>query len=124
MRIDRKLTERNRYRMPASFGDRDMAKKLNSLAARVLALEKALAGLFSSNKTGAKKVRKKGKKHLVKKPATGKTKTKPKAKAKKASPAKASKKVKRPLKRRVSPPTIEQLTPSGAPQFVTPMENL
>ena len=122
-----------------------MAKKLNKLIARVATLESAIAGLLSGKKAKGKRVVRKAKKakkvdpvrkrkttkisvSSARKP-TGASKTKrvPARKAVTAAPAKvgptrkAKKKVGRRKATRVSPPTIEQLAPSGAPEFVTPL---
>jgi hypothetical protein len=120
-----------------------MAKKLNKLMARVAALESAIAGLLAGGKAKAKRVVRKAKKakkvapahrrRASKKPAVarksakaskskrtpaGKTITTP---AKAAVPPKAKKKAPRRKAVRVTP-TVEQLAPSGAPQFVTPLD--
>jgi hypothetical protein len=125
-----------------------MAKKLNKLMARVAALESAIAGLLAGGKAKAKRVvrkAKKAKKAKAKKVApTHRRKASKKAPGarkptkasankripagktsaaitKVAAPPKVKKKAPRRKATRVTP-TIEQLAPSGAPQFVTPLD--
>jgi hypothetical protein len=125
-----------------------MAKKLNKLMARVAALESTVAGLLGGWKAKGKRVVrkvKKAKKAKAKKvaPAHKRKASKKPAVARKPAKASASKripagktittpakaavppKVKRKAPRRKSvrvTPTVEQLAPSGAPQFVTPLD--
>ena len=86
-----------------------MAKNLRGLAARVSALEKAIAKMFSGKKA---KVKKKREKVATRKPA--KTARKKKAAPKKTRRDGAG-------SRR---PTMEQIVPGGEPLFVTPMDQV
>jgi hypothetical protein len=103
-----------------------MAKKLNKLVARVVALEHALAKFLGGKKPKSSRKAKKAKPASANKPAAKKPKKahKPAAKAKSASPAKKSPKKASGKKRRMPIPTIEQLAVSGEPQFVTPLDKV
>ena len=118
-----------------------MAKKLNKLAARGAALEKAVAA-FSTSEPKARRKTKKAKpakkanaakkavrprkaakrgvsvakkRNAAKRPAAKKDVPQPKP-----APAKKAKKRAGRKTSRVAPPTPEQLTPSGVPEFTTP----
>jgi hypothetical protein len=131
-----------------------MAKKLNKLAARIAALEKTVTEFFSGaapkTKRKARKVAKpKAKKakvpakaaKRVKKVAlaaksaaarksvkVAKAKTVKKAKKKTVAKApavsKPAKRVARKRIQKVAPPTLDQLAPSGAPEFVSPHDQV
>jgi DNA/RNA endonuclease G (NUC1) len=129
-----------------------MAKKLNKLIARIVALEKTVSEFLAGTKPKAKrKSRKvtKAKSKKAKPPAKAVKRSKKNVASAKSAvarkPARISKRnvvknakkktpkavaasltpkpVKRAAKKRtykVSPPTLEQLAPSGAPEFVSP----
>jgi len=115
-----------------------MAKKLNKLAARVAALEHAIAEFFSARKPRAAKTAKKSrkakkagaKKISAKAAKPSAAKKSPKAESKAKAPAKTktktkakSKKAATPgRKKTVLPPPASALVPSGAPEFATPVD--
>ncbi len=90
-----------------------MAKKVPSLAARVAALEKAVAGFFAG-KTGVKKRKKAGAAKTKKAKAAGRAARTPRKPA-----AKSARET-----RRVRPPPAQLLLPTGDPVFVTPLDQL
>ena len=99
-----------------------MAKKLNRLIARIEALETTIAKILLGQKTSRKTAKPKRpakakptKRKAAARRATGKAAAKPAA-TKKAARKKPSR------KKRPRTPTIDQLVPRGAPEFVTPLE--
>jgi len=120
-----------------------MAKKLKKVVARLAALEKNVADFLTGKSRRKSKKAKKSKKAArklsgKKRKAAKKTASKPVAKKAKAArkakaPSRAKKaaakpvpvkKAKRRAARRVLPPTVEQLAPSGAPDFVRPLDQV
>ena len=116
-----------------------MAKKIKKVMARLSALEKTVTRLLTGGSRRPKKARKakKTKRVTVKKAKLAKSAKKSKRKAvfkkrraaapvaKKALPKTAHhKKTKRKAIRRIPLPTIEQLAPSGAPEFVQPLDQV
>ena len=107
-----------------------MAKKRKGLTARLAAVEKSVASVFTAKKKKAKKAAKKSKSRskplAAARKAKGKTKSTRKRPAKKANRLVAPKAKKATRPRKVVEPvlTSEQLAPSGEPNFVTPTETL
>jgi hypothetical protein len=104
-----------------------MAKRNQSLAGRVAAVEKAVARFFTGKRKKARKVAKKSKRSKALAARKAKTKTKsnrkssPKRAKKSVVPRAARKSKRRPT---ATVPTPDQLAPSGEPNFVTPTDTL